>query len=403
MAPRLLHLLRLRAGLEDGVVVANGDGTVRCADTNATSWLGLDAERLGLTIAHLLQSAPLALDVREMDPEALDQAAEQARARLQKHLDDDLTADYVADASGRILQCNRELARLLGFDTADMLLGRSILEFLTGQGTGVLFLRSLALNEGMRHRDTELRRADGELVHVTQNVVADFDDQGVLIGFRGYLFDRTQERRLEEQLVRSQKIEAVGRLAGGIAHDFNNLLTVILNYADLLSNQLGAHDTRSAMAGEIKKASERAADLTRRLLAFGRRQVIRAIDLDLNQVLVGLQPLLVAVLGPTVELEMVLGRELGSVTADPGQLEQVVTNLVVNARDAMPDGGRIVLETENVLVDAAYRKTHPWAAIGRYVLLTVSDSGLGMAPEVLGHAFEPFYTTKDPGKGTGWG
>ncbi|MCA9592473.1 MAG: response regulator [Myxococcales bacterium] len=403
MASRLLHLLRFDAKLEDGVVVANGDGTVRCADSSAADWLGLSTASVRATIAELIDAASLPIELRELDVAGLRGDARRAEEALRRHFEDDLTADYVADEHGHITQCNTELAEVLGFASADQLLGRSILDFFTGQDTGNLFLATLASVRRVRRRDTELRRADGETVHVTQNVVADFDDHGRLVGFRGYLFDRTQERRLEEQLVRSQKIEAVGRLAGGVAHDFNNLLTVILNYADLLRNQLGSNDSRSAMAVEIKKASERAADLTRRLLAFGRRQVIRPVPLDLNQVLLGLSPLLEAVLGPKVSLELVLGRELGAVTADPGQLEQVVTNLVVNARDAMPDGGRIVLETENVLVDAAYRKSHPWATIGRYVLLTVSDCGQGMDADTLGHAFEPFFTTKDAGKGTGLG
>jgi CheY-like chemotaxis protein len=198
-------------------------------------------------------------------------------------------------------------------------------------------------------------------------------------------------------------MEAMGQLAGGIAHDFNNMLTAILSYAEIVQRRLGRESPLSGYVEEIRLAGERCASLTRQILAFSRKQVLHARDIDLNEVIHGLLKLLDRVLGEHVEIDFIPGRDLGTVRADPVQMEQVVLNLCVNARDAMPEGGRITIETEDVLVSGEYARTHPWARPGRYVLLSVSDTGAGIPPEVLEHVFEPFFTTKATGKGTGLG
>jgi two-component system cell cycle sensor histidine kinase/response regulator CckA len=216
--------------------------------------------------------------------------------------------------------------------------------------------------------------------------------------------DISEHRRLEEQLVQAQKLEAVGRLAGGIAHDFNNLLTGILGYSDVLRAGLADDDPLRADADEVKKAAERAASLTRQLLAFSRRQVLRPRVIDLNTIVEEMERMLRPLIGEDIELVTVCAADLGHVEADPGQIEQVIANLVVNGRDAMPNGGRLIIETAHTVVDEELARAHSAEMMpGPYVLLSVSDTGVGIEPETLGHLFEPFFTTKEVGKGTGLG
>ncbi len=216
--------------------------------------------------------------------------------------------------------------------------------------------------------------------------------------------DETERRKTEEQLRQSQKMEAVGQLAGGIAHDFNNLLTAILGYSDLV---LASEDISDSPAREdvleIRHAAERAGALTRQILAFSRRQPMRPIVISLNEVLTGMEPLLRRTLGENIDLATLQGSDLDLVEADLHQFEQLLMNLAVNARDAMPVGGRLTLETSNVALDDEYCRTHPDASPGSCVMLSVSDNGVGMDETVLKHIFEPFFTTKAPGEGTGLG
>jgi signal transduction histidine kinase len=210
-------------------------------------------------------------------------------------------------------------------------------------------------------------------------------------------------RHSEEQLRQSQKLEAVGRLAGGIAHDFNNLLSVILSYSELLlRGSRPGHSIRVELE-EIKKAGQRAADLTRQLLAFSRQQVLDLKVLDLNELVTGISTMLTRVLGEDIELKTEAAPGLGKVRADPGQIEQVIMNLAVNARDAMPTGGRLTIETADVLVDEGHAREHPGVSPGEHVMIAVSDTGSGMDESTRSRVFEPFFTTKERGKGTGLG
>jgi signal transduction histidine kinase/ActR/RegA family two-component response regulator len=211
---------------------------------------------------------------------------------------------------------------------------------------------------------------------------------------------RLQDLGNEQQ---SQKMEALGRLAGGVAHDFNNLLGVIAGYGELLGKQLHDHPRLSKYCSDILKATERAATLTRQLLAFGRKQVLQPQVLDLNAVVAEVEKMLRRLIGEDILLVTLPGDHLGAVKADPGQLAQVLMNLAVNARDAMPRGGRLTIETANVDLDAIYARSRPGVEPGPHVMLAVSDTGHGMNQEVLDHIFEPFFTTKEAGKGTGLG
>ena len=215
--------------------------------------------------------------------------------------------------------------------------------------------------------------------------------------------DITERKRLEGQYRQAQKMEAVGRLAGGVAHDFNNLLTVIMGYSSFLQKRLGPEHPSYRDAVEIHKAGGRAAALTRQLLAFTRQQVVEAKVLDLNAAIGELDKMLRRLIGEDVELVTLPGTDLGHVKADPGQVDQVIVNLVLNARDAMPGGGRLTIEMANVDLDEDYASSHLGVQPGRYVMLTVTDSGCGMDAETKARVFEPFFTTKESGKGTGLG
>jgi signal transduction histidine kinase len=222
-----------------------------------------------------------------------------------------------------------------------------------------------------------------------------------------YACERAALRRTlsgsEEQLLQAQRMEAVGRLAGGVAHDFNNILSAIFGYVDLLLDQFASDDPRRADVEEIRRSAERAAGLTRQLLAFSRKQVLQPRVVNLNDVIAGLRGLLIRLMGERVEFCLDADPDLWNVRADPGQIEQVVINLCTNARDAMPDGGRLTIATRNVAVTAGHAEERPGLRPGAYVVLTVEDTGIGMPQEVLRHIFEPFFTTKEQGKGTGLG
>ena len=217
------------------------------------------------------------------------------------------------------------------------------------------------------------------------------------------LREMAERRQLQEQLQQAQKMEAIGQLAGGVAHDFNNLLTVIIGYSEFVLGGMKSEEPARVMIHEIKRAGERAESLTRQLLAFSRREVVQPRVLDLNVVLTDMQKMLRRMIGEDIDLTIALGSSLGQVKIDPGQIDQVVMNLAVNARDAMPRGGKLTIETRNVDLDGAHLRRHADAKPGRYVALTVTDTGCGMDPATQTRIFEPFFTTKEVGKGTGLG
>jgi PAS domain S-box-containing protein len=304
----------------------------------------------------------------------------------------------------RIDECNDAMARMYGFNEAADLVGTRLAELHdVNDPANREQIRSF-IRAGYRLSDSETReRARDGRPRVFLNNVVGFVEDGHLVRVWGTQRDVTDQRHLEEQFRQSQKMEAVGQLAGGIAHDFNNLLTAILGNTQLLLRDLPPGDTKRQDVEEIRKASERAASLTRQLLAYSRRQMMQPEVLDLNVVVADMDRMLRRLIGEHIDLVTVLAPELGRVRADPNQIEQVIVNLAVNARDAMPDGGRLTIETGNVELDESFAQAHLGAVPGAYAMVAVTDTGAGMDATVRAHLFEPFFTTKDVGKGTGLG
>src|SRR5580698_5551052 len=305
------------------------------------------------------------------------------------------------DSTGQLLDVNPALLDMLGYPSAPDLVGQHLggLYLDTHQWFELAdYLRSAAAFNGLI---AEWKRKDGigTVVRVSGRAVS---DGGKGRTFELFAEDVTERRALEQQLRQSQKMEAVGRLAGGIAHDFNNLLMVISGYSEFLLDRLGPDPALRGPAQEIAGASQRASSLTRQLLAFSRKQMLAPKILDLNGVVTENLKMLTRMIGEDIELVMVPASELGTVRADAGQIEQVIMNLAVNARDAMPAGGKLTIETSNVSLDEDYARFHAPLRPGNYVMLAISDTGAGMDSETQSHIFEPFFTTKGP-KGTGLG
>ena len=311
---------------------------------------------------------------------------------------------YRAKTNGQFLQVNPVLQRILGYDTLQELLKVDL-------GTQVFrhssdyqqMSASLAESKEVKDVELEWKRRDGQPIVVRCSGHRVDDKDGGPGYFEVFAEDVTERRALERQLRMAQKMEAIGRLSGGIAHDFNNLLGVIIGYSGVLKKSLDPKQPSYEHAEEIEKAGRRAASLTRQLLAFSRQQVLTPSILSLNTLVSDMEKMLPRLLGEDIEVSLSLGSELGNVKADQSQIEQVIMNLAVNARDAMPTGGNLKIQTANVELDHAYTHDHPGSRAGQYVMLAIADTGTGMDAETLTHIFEPFFTTKERGKGTGLG
>ena len=331
-------------------------------------------------------------------------ALRESEARYRRIIETTNEGVMMLDASNLAIFANRRMGTLLGYEPAEIL-GRSIFDLAheTSRAALALHLGQPSQNGVASQIETRLVRKDREDLWVLLDSTPLLDDDGRPSGTLVMVMDVTQRRQLEDQLRQAQKMEAIGRLAGGVAHDFNNLLSVILSYTNLVIGGLKSGDPIRADLEEVEKAGERARELTHQLLAFSRKQVIEPRHLDLNHVIREMERMVRRLLGESFDLSLLTDHQLGTVFADPGQVEQIVMNLVVNARDAMPEGGKITIETGNVDLDQSYALAHHDVRPGSYVLLAVTDSGSGIDPVILGRIFEPFFTTKDAGQGTGLG
>jgi two-component system cell cycle sensor histidine kinase/response regulator CckA len=348
------------------------------------------------------------LEKKMLDLEATHKLLTESEMKYRSLFDNSIDAVFLTSPEGRILEANPEGSRIFGYTGEELCqIGRN----------GIMDLSDPRLPEALEERNRtgrfrgELRmvRKDGTKFpgEISSAVFKNRDGavrtSMIIRDISHRMRDEQEKASLQEQLRQSQKMEAIGQLAGGIAHDFNNLLTVIQGYAQISLLDLQELDPLRTNIEEIRKAGKQAADLTRQLLAFSRKQILEIQVLDVNQVFQRLDKMLRRIIGEDVELTSFLSESLGKTKADPGQMEQVIINLAVNARDAMPNGGKLTIETANVELGEGYAREHVTVEPGRYVMFSVSDNGVGMTPEVRERVFEPFFTTKEKGKGTGLG
>ena len=333
-----------------------------------------------------------------------EEALGRSEADFRSVVEDAPYAIYRASADGRLLQMNPAFQAMLGYASAEKLHNQDLADRVFRYAAEYQRLKELLLrSEEIKDIEMEWMRQDGTEITVRCSGRCIRDEQGAPAYFEMFAEDVTEKRVLERQLRMAQKMEAIGRLSGGIAHDFNNHLGVIIGYSRVLKKALGGNNLLTEHAVEIEKAGQRAASLTKQLLAFSRQQVLTPAILNFNTLASDMESMLPRLLGEDIAVSLALDAELGCVKADQSQIEQVIMNLAVNARDAMPTGGKLKIQTANVEFDQAYTRTHPGSRIGHYVLLRVTDTGTGMDPATLSHIFEPFFTTKERGKGTGLG
>jgi len=370
-----------------------------CTNNHVGAWVRLFAAR-GVGRSTLL----MAVDITD-HPAA--QAGLENERRLQRIVEAAMDGIITIDQTGRVIMFNTAAERIFGVTSAQAL-GGTLDRFLPPRmreghgkhvaafghtGTSNRTMGNLGTLSGVRGDGTEFPM-EASISHVTV---------GGQQFFTVILRDVSERKRLESQLLQAQKMEGVGRLAGGVAHDFNNLLMAIFNYLALASRRLGPDHPVTPSLTQANQAAQKAADLTRQLLTFARKQVVAPRVLSVRDVAAGLTPMLQRLIGEDVTLRTVFKEDTGNVRADPAQLEQVLVNLAINARDAMPHGGTLTIETYNEVLDESYCRTRIEAVMGEHVVLAVTDTGTGMSPEVQARIFEPFFTTKPVGKGTGLG
>ena len=310
------------------------------------------------------------------------------------------------DVNGDITFCNDYLLGLTGWEYKDVIQKRWVDLFVPENDRNriqSLLMKTLSTRSIPIHYEYPLITRNGEMRNILWDSTFLLDKIGGVNGLASLGRDITEKNQLEEQLRHSQKMEAIGQLAGGIAHDFNNLLMGIIGYSEILLDNFSENDPAWEGIQEIKKAGERAAALTRQLLAFSRRQVLQPEIINLNSIISELEKMLRRLIGENIALQTFLECDLWNIKADPGQVEQVIVNLVVNARDAMPQGGRLIVKTSNIEVDEECTKRFIVIPLGDYVMMEIIDSGTGIAPENQIRIFDPFFTTKKEGKGTGLG
>jgi two-component system cell cycle sensor histidine kinase/response regulator CckA len=396
-----------------------GCGEVELVGSPSPSWLAAPLKTPTATIGVLVvqhYEAENAYDVRDL--EFLDSVGGHIALAIERRRAEDalrksesmfrllfshnpLPTWVVDDEALRFLQVNDAAVRQYGYSQAEFE-SMSSLELRTeGDPDSFRDRVSRLVGEGRQQWQSRHRKKDGKIidVHIISHQL-DYAGRSVRLVVAQDINERQQ---LEEQLRQAQKMEAIGRLAGGVAHDFNNLLMVIKGHTELLLNSLPHGDQASRKIEQIDRAADRAASLTRQLLAFSRMQVLQPRAMNLNDVVEGMGKLIPRLIGEDIELVIRASADLGTIRADASQMEQVILNLAVNARDAMPDGGRLLIETSNAELDHVYSSVRPSVQPGSYVLLAVTDSGTGMDPETQARIFEPFFTTKEQGKGTGLG
>jgi two-component system cell cycle sensor histidine kinase/response regulator CckA len=365
------------------------------------SWRVL--ESIGRNLTHVPGVQGIVINSRDVtERKTAEDALSEANNTLRAVIRTSPLAIYSVDLGGHVRSWNAAAHRMLGWQECE-LLGNPLPHLVDGETERFQqHLEQVAAGADAIF-ETRCRTRDRRILDVNLWSAQLRDGAGQVKGVVHMVADVTERKRLEEQLHHSLKMEAVGRLAGGVAHDFNNLLMIINGYSQMLLSGTAAGDPARSDLEEVVKAAERAADLTKQLLAFSRRQIVQPKLLDLNSLVLDLERMLQRVIGEDIHLITKLAVNLNSIIADPGHIEQVVLNMTVNARDAMPGGGKLILETSNVCLDEEYVRSHLTPEAGDYVMLAVTDNGVGIDAETRTHLFEPFFTTKERGKGTGLG
>ena len=367
--------------------------------TGATAWLIV-------RVARFMGPGPIRVVVTHEDiteRKRAEQGLKVSEERYRRFFDDDLTGDFTARVNGDILTCNPVFSRMFGFESLQHAEQSNLFSLFPGEEQVNDFLDRLRSKGKLEYHEIELRGLSADAVHVVANVSGSFDREDNLSRVRGYLFDDTARKALENELRQAQKMEAVGQLAGGIAHDLNNILTVITGYAEFLKDSLWDSTEAREDAQAILDSVDRAKDLIHKLLTFSRRQVLEPETLDMNKVVHEFSQLVRRIIRGDINIQTRLDPDIGLTRMDPGQMEQVLMNLCVNAQDAMPDGGTLTIRTEKASIEEAQEnapsKLHP----GEYVVISVVDEGEGIPEDKRDRVFEPFFTTKPTGQGTGLG
>jgi PAS domain S-box-containing protein len=367
---------------------------------------GLAALALGFNLHALHRRGPLKRKIWKTIKESEMSAtlAVQVNQRYRDLVENAIYGIYHEGIDGKLLDANHALVEILGYGSKEELfaldVAKDIYLYASERSRMIEQYRSIGRVRGV---EVVWKKKGGKAITVLLSGRALLDEQNQLIGYEVIVEDVTNQRRLERQLRLSQRMEAVGQLAGGIAHEFNNMLAIIIGYSDVLAEALDPADALSGNLEQIKKAADRAATLTRQLLAFSRQQVLQSKVIDLNFSVTEMAKMLRRLLGETIDLTVVTHPALGRVKADGGQIEQVIMNLATNARDAMPRGGKLTIKTANAELTEPYTREHVTMPPGQYVLLSVADTGVGMDAESVTHIFDPFFTTKEKRKGAGLG
>jgi len=341
-----------------------------------------------------------------VERERAEQALRQAENRHRNIIENAVEGIFQTTPAGGYVSVNPALARMYGYEEpSDLIAGVGDIghQVYVDPHRRTEFKRLMLEHGLVQGFEYQVYRKDGSKIWLSENARAVRDANGAVLFYEGTVVDVTERKQLEDQLRQAQKMEAVGQLAGGIAHDFNNLLMVIHGNAEVMLSRLSPPEALHKNAHQIMKAAEKAASLTRQLLAFSRRQMLQPRVLDLNSIVADVGKMLPRLIGEDIELRILPHASGGWVKADQSQMEQILLNLAVNARDAMPKGGTLTIETATVDLDESYVRQHASIRPGPYVILAVSDTGLGMDAETQAHCFEPFFTTKEQGRGTGLG
>jgi two-component system, cell cycle sensor histidine kinase and response regulator CckA len=369
------------------------------------SWLVLESTSSVILNAKGVAEKLVIVNRNVTERKETEEALRRSEAGFRSVVEDAPYGIYRSSATGQFLRVNPALKKMLGYELPGDLLGNDLAsDIFQDSGEYQRLTEVLTRAREIKDVETEWKRKDGTPITVRfSGRSIPNGESGEPAYFEVFAEDVTEKRILERQLRMAQKMEAIGRLSGGIAHDFNNMLGVIIGYSGVLKKSLGGNPALLEHVIEIEKAGRRAASLTKQLLAFSRQQVLTPVVLNFNSLVTDMEKMLPRLLGEDVEVSLQLEAELGWVKADQSQIEQIIMNLAVNARDAMPTGGKLLIRTANVEFDQTYTRNHPGSKAGNYVMLAVSDTGMGMDAETLVHVFEPFFTTKELGKGTGLG